>query len=214
MINNRKTIVSSIVAIAILGTTGAALAAAAVATTAVNVRSGPGTGYGIVDSLHAGETVDVEGCNGSWCKIQHIGPDGWVSGNYLAATGGGGGGAPAPAPEPDIPFNFGVTVGPGGPSFSFGLGDAPPPAPVPVAAKVCFYKNSNFGGANYCVQAGKVKGHLSAGWNNKISSIKLFGGAQVQVCKGVNYAAGCRTLTGSKAHLGTFNNKITSYQTW
>ena len=49
-------------------------ALAAEATSSVNVRSGPGTGYAIVDTLSAGETVDIDRCVGSgWCYVQKRG---------------------------------------------------------------------------------------------------------------------------------------------
>lgn len=68
----------------LFGIAGAALAAPAVATSNVNVRSGPGTGYGAVDTLIRGTRVDVQGCQGGWCYVVKSGPDGWVSWQYLA----------------------------------------------------------------------------------------------------------------------------------
>jgi len=65
-------------------TAGAALAA--VATSSVNVRTGPGTGYGIVDTLRPGEFVNINGRSNGWCSVSKPGPDGWVSCAYL--TGG------------------------------------------------------------------------------------------------------------------------------
>jgi uncharacterized protein YraI len=63
--------------------TAASFAAAAYATGSVNVRQGPGTGYRVVDQLRSGESVDVRGCTGGWCRVEHSGPDGWVSSSYL-----------------------------------------------------------------------------------------------------------------------------------
>lgn len=213
--NTKRNTIASVIAIStLLATAGAALAASAVATTAVNVRSGPGTGYAIRDSLYTGEQVDVEGCNGSWCKIQHVGPDGWVSKTYLAASGRGGGRSGGGNSASDIPFNFGVTVGPGGPSISFGFGDAPAPVPVHVAPKVCFYKNAGFTGSRFCVPAGHHTNHLPRHWNDKISSIRLIGDAKVEVCKTFWNAGHCATLHDSKSHLRGFNNTISSFRSW
>ena len=66
----------------------AALAVEATAKSAVNVRSGPGTSFGKVDVLYAGEPVSITECRANWCHIQHPGPDGWVSARYLIAAGG------------------------------------------------------------------------------------------------------------------------------
>ncbi len=102
---NRKLIASTLGTLAVLATTAAASAAPAVATSNVNVRSGPGTGYGIVDALRRGERVDIQYCRGSWCYIEKRGPDGWVSANYLSTGGGWDGGwdggyEPPPPPRP------------------------------------------------------------------------------------------------------------------
>jgi hypothetical protein len=199
-------------AVVVLLSTAAAFAQPGVATGAVNVRTGPGTGYAKVGTLSAGELVDVKQCQGSWCFVdRNSGTDGWVSANYLQPA------AAQPAPsDPDIPFNFGVTVGPGGPSFSFGIGDAPPPAPVPPPApappKVCFFKSSNFAGGSFCVSPGDSNPILAGSWNDSISSISVEGGAQVTVCKNVNYGGSCATIITSKASLSSYNNAISSFQ--
>ncbi|WP_171015875.1 SH3 domain-containing protein [Devosia sp. FKR38] len=79
---------SGLAALALLATAGSAFAATAYATNNVNVRSGPGTYYGVVDTLRRGERVDVQQCRGSWCYVEKRGPDGWVSANYLSRGGG------------------------------------------------------------------------------------------------------------------------------
>lgn len=72
----------------VLGGSAAALAAPAVVDSPLNVRSGPGTQYRVVDVARRGEVVDVDYCRGSWCRIERRGPDGWVSANYLSRGGG------------------------------------------------------------------------------------------------------------------------------
>src|SRR5690606_24582177 len=79
----RKLFASGLATLAVLATTAAASAAPAFATSNVNVRSGPGTGYAIVDALRRGERVDVQQCRGSWCYVERRGADGWVSASYL-----------------------------------------------------------------------------------------------------------------------------------
>jgi hypothetical protein len=60
---------------------------AAEAVGSVNVRSGPGTSYRVVDRLARGENVNVQRCRSSgWCYITHPGPDGWVSARYLVSN--------------------------------------------------------------------------------------------------------------------------------
>ena len=67
-----------------LGAT-AATAAPAYASTTVNVRSGAGTGYPVIDVLRSGQRVEVDYCRGAWCMVHKPGPDGWVNANYLGA---------------------------------------------------------------------------------------------------------------------------------
>ncbi|MGA0532155.1 SH3 domain-containing protein [Hansschlegelia sp. KR7-227] len=73
---------------ALLASTGAALAATATATADLNVRSGPGTNYAVVDTMPAGETVNVIGCSSGWCEISMGGGSGFASASYLDIGGG------------------------------------------------------------------------------------------------------------------------------
>jgi uncharacterized protein YgiM (DUF1202 family) len=50
----------------------------------LNVRSGPGTGYGILGTLPRGALVNGYGKTGSWMKITYNGSTAYVSANYLA----------------------------------------------------------------------------------------------------------------------------------
>jgi hypothetical protein len=72
------------------------------ATTAVNVRSGACTRFGVVRTLNPGETVKSTGWSGSDCGHTWIGVSGsfgygYVSSLYVKEIGGGG---PSPAPTP------------------------------------------------------------------------------------------------------------------
>ena len=62
---------------------------AAVATTDLNVRGGPGTEYPVVGFLKSGEAVALQGClDGSkWCVLGDSG--GWVYSDYLSSDVGG-----------------------------------------------------------------------------------------------------------------------------
>lgn len=84
---SHKLAAAGLATLALLATTGVASAATAYATGNVNVRSGPGTGYAVIDALRRGQQVDVQYCRGSWCYVEKRGPDGWVSANYLDRGG-------------------------------------------------------------------------------------------------------------------------------
>ena len=62
-----------------------------IATSPVNVRTGPSTDFKIVSRLTRGESVEVAQCTSdrTWCYVSHNGPDGWVAANYLRTPGSG-----------------------------------------------------------------------------------------------------------------------------
>jgi uncharacterized protein YraI len=93
---------------------GAAAAAPAMVTSDLNLRSGPGTGYGVIDTLPAGSPVDVLGCTGSWCRVSSAEGEGFASGNFLDMSGGAYAAAPgAVVVEPGYRYAPGYGYGPG-----------------------------------------------------------------------------------------------------
>ena len=128
----------SILSLAALGlslTVNTASAVEASARSAVNIRTGPGTGYARVDALYAGEIVNITQCQRRWCYIEHPGPDGWVAGNYLVASGGSGGsassGSGSSGSDAAAAAIFGAIIG-GIIGSSSSSSPAPAPAPAPA----------------------------------------------------------------------------------
>jgi uncharacterized protein YraI len=57
------------------------------ATTNLNLRSGPGTNYSIIDRIPAGASVDLEQNNGGgWVQIYYDGNYGYVFSKYLRSN--------------------------------------------------------------------------------------------------------------------------------
>lgn len=55
----------------------------------LNVRTGPGTGYGRIDSLNNGAVVTITGEEKGWYQISYgEGKTGWVSGDYIRLSAG------------------------------------------------------------------------------------------------------------------------------
>lgn len=186
----------------------AAQAAPGVVTSNVNVRSGPGTGYGVVDTLRRGQSVDVQQCQGSWCYVAKPGPDGWVAANYLSA-----GGQPVNPGQPGLSFGF--NIGPGGPSVNIGVGQPRPPVvvnpvplPEPVYGEVCFYDRTRFRGESFCAESGDSIRNLG-NWTDRISSLDNPDGLAVQICSQSNFRD-CRTYTTSASSLGDFDDYVGS----
>ncbi|MCB1518893.1 MAG: SH3 domain-containing protein [Hyphomicrobiaceae bacterium] len=174
-------------------TASSALAIPATAKSPVNVRTGPSTSYNRVDTLDEGELVDITECKDGWCFIEHDGPDGWVSGNYLIQDPNAvlpdieEDGAPTPTSEPQ------------------------PNADVP---RVCFYAGTDFTGNHGCISAGTQDEQMTGYWNDKISSIQVESGASITVCRDWFFKGFCETYDASVSSLNGFlNHQISSYRT-
>jgi hypothetical protein len=189
-----------------------ASAAPAVATGSVNVRSGPGTSYGVIDTLRAGQTVDVLGCRSGWCYVEKSGPDGYVSSSYLRRSSGG---TATFEPNFNLSFNFpqgSVSIGSGGVSIGVGPGRPDRPNPPPSSSlpgDVCFYSGADYTGSRFCMDQGDMTPYVGAQWNNRISSFRNPYGYQVAVCDDAGYDD-CRTYRTSARSLGSFDNAISS----
>lgn len=60
--------------------------------------------------------------------------------------------------------------------------------PRPPRAGACFYQNANFRGDYFCVAAGDGWDEMPEGLNDRISSIRLFGDAEVVVYRNRNFS--------------------------
>lgn len=209
----------------VVSATSYAAAVEAQAKSTVNVRTGPGTSFSIVGQLSTGEVVDIKECAPSnFCFVERDGTDGWVSSTYLVPvedeapeppSGGGG------SSNPDCSFGF--SVGPGGPSLSVNCGDAPPPPPPPPPPApepdedepgACFYTGNAFSGQQFCMGLG-TRNALNPTFNNKISSVELFGGAKVRLCDNPGLGGTCKVIgTDTAPLLPAINDKASSLKVY
>jgi len=146
---------------------GGAVRGNAVATANVNVRQGPGTNHRVIDVLQRGDSVFINRCQNNWCLIEHAGPSGWVSRNYLREVidtgrpgGGGGGGGGVIIPP----------IGGGGGGNRL----------------VCFFERADFRGPNFCARPGESDRNLGS-WGRRIVSIRIDGRTAVDVCTQRNF---------------------------
>jgi hypothetical protein len=186
----------------------------AMATIGLNVRSGPGSGYSIVDTLAPNEIVNLTECRtNNWCYVTHAGPDGWVNSNYLTAA------PDVSPPEPNCRFRLVFTPG-GKPSFELVCGDTtspwagPFPGPTSATNRACFYDGPNYTGEFFCRTIG-VYNTLPPVANDRITSVQVFGNARVRLCERQNMGPFCRDVTHNEAQLGKFlNNKVSSLRVY
>lgn len=57
-----------------------------ITASALNVRSGPGTSYGVVGGLSKGKSATVVGTSGSWYKIKYGSGYGYISSKYTSSS--------------------------------------------------------------------------------------------------------------------------------
>ena len=68
-------------ALSLPGSAAAEMAAAT--TTDLNLRTGPGTGHGIIMAMPAGAYVTIHQCGAGWCEVSYGNRTGWASQRYL-----------------------------------------------------------------------------------------------------------------------------------
>jgi uncharacterized protein YraI len=58
----------------------------ATASSDLNIRSGPGSDYAVIDVMAASSEAELIGCmeDGSWCQVSYNGVEGWVYSGYLS----------------------------------------------------------------------------------------------------------------------------------
>jgi uncharacterized protein YraI len=105
--------------------TGVAAVEPATVVTTSNLRAGPGTEYPVQAIIPGGATIDVQGCDGSWCVARYAGYEGYISQSVVAA-GGAPGPAVAVAPDDHYYDGYGPDYGYApsydyyGPSYGYG----------------------------------------------------------------------------------------------
>ena len=100
------------------GTTSPGSFVGTVMANTLNIRSGPGTNYGILGKTRAGQRLEINGtdASGSWLRIRmSTGPAGWVSRQYVRAPSGC-------CPVVGLPNSAATPVPPA---------PVPPPTPLP-----------------------------------------------------------------------------------
>jgi hypothetical protein len=77
---------------------------------------------------------------------------------------------------------------------------------------VCFYTDSNYRGANFCVSSNESSRNVGPRYNDRISSIRIFGRAQVTVYDNESFNGSRSTFSQDMPNLGVWNDRITSFE--
>ena len=152
--------------------------------------------------------------NGGWCFVNMY--NGWVSAGSIDN--------PPAQPQPQQPPQQPQPQQPQqpnnpGPGFSFdfniGGGNNNPDNWDDSDDGACFYTNTNFRGRSFCVDVGEGSNRLPSGWNDAISSIEVFGDAEVDVCVDRNLRGLCSTIRRDTSRLPSrINDRISSFEVY
>jgi AraC-like DNA-binding protein len=76
----------------------------------------------------------------------------------------------------------------------------------------CFYRDSNFRGDYFCVNAGRDYSSLPSGMNDQISSVRMFGGAEVTIFQDSRFEGRSRNFRGDVRNLKDegWNDRLSS----
>lgn len=102
-----------------------------------------------------------------------------------------------------------------GRGFGFGREDRDDRDNRPARDRICVYEDINYGGRSQCWNADEEERNLSGtGWNDRISSIRVFGRARVEVYRDADYRGQRLRLERDAADLGAMNwsDQISSFQ--
>jgi len=86
--------------------------------------------------------------------------------------------------------------------------------PSTPSTGVCFYQSTNFAGPYFCVRAGNGYEDVPSGSSNRISSIRIFGNAEVLVYSGRRYSGRSELFDYDVRNVRSdFNDQIVSFET-
>lgn len=178
----------------------------AAATSALNVRTGPGTNYPVVAALSRNQVVQVGQCNSAntWCQVSAANIRGWASARYLRPVEPVGPSRPGSGREPDVGISINT------PNFSFSIGQGRPGTP-PARGRVCFFEEYNYGGRSFCAAGNDNERYIGNFWNDRIRSARVEGNVSATVCTGPNFTGRCGVIDRSVRNLGMLSDDISSY---
>jgi hypothetical protein len=85
----------------------------------------------------------------------------------------------------------------------------------PARDRICVYEDINYGGRSQCWNADEEERNLNGrGWNDRISSIRVYGRARIEVYRDADYRGQRMRIERDAADLGAINwsDQISSFQ--
>jgi hypothetical protein len=78
----------------------------------------------------------------------------------------------------------------------------------------CFYKEAGFGAEYFCMRRGESYNNLTPGYNDRISAIRVFGGAEVTFYNDSNYGGRRASTRRDVANLKNWRTADDPTRTW
>lgn len=208
-IMTRTHLIATLAALLVAGGTTAAFAAPnAMADGDFDLRKSPKNSAKAVNFVEEGDLLTITECTKSWCYAKVPGPDGWIRRDYLLPIDDEG------EVYEDEPFSLNFNFGPGGPKITIGGGSSGGGGNGGGgggAPRACFFEDVGYAGQSFCVGAGQSVPNVGYQWNDAISSVRVYGGAQVEACADDNFNGGCTTWAQNVSNVGgNWNDRVTS----
>lgn len=149
-------------------------------TEPLTLREGPGPAYALAGQIAADVQIKVLRCEELWCAVDGPGGRGWTSKQFIV---------------------FGKTSAdwPGGVNPDY-----------PTGGTICFYRGTNFTGAELCLASGRVIDDLALlGLDNAFSSVQVFG-ASAAVCRDRDFQSYCERVIASQPVLDQYLRRALS----
>jgi hypothetical protein len=169
-----------------------------------SIPSGMGNEISSIRVLGAGEVVvfkdnNMRGRSARFTRdVSDLRRGGWNDQISSIDVGGGGGGGGYPGEHRGGGGGGGVGVP------VWGRNEAMP------RAGACFYEDANFRGQYFCVQRGASYPSLPRGFNDRISSVRVFG-VRVEIFKDINFRGRTSQFRGDVRDLrGSWKDDISS----
>lgn len=193
------------------------------ATAGMNIRSGPGVGYGRVGSMAENAPGDLLECTpeGRWCRVRTSNATGWIAGAFLVLQSGDLQGRRVRDVAGRISFDEQEEETPSPQTASTEPSGEPQPEPEPAetavtapqSREVCFYSEFESEGEADCYSGAKEAITLGRSWNDRIASLSVPEGFAVTVCDNYGLTGRCQTFSSSVDRMpASLNGRISSWR--
>jgi 5S rRNA maturation endonuclease (ribonuclease M5) len=82
----------------------------------------------------------------------------------------------------------------------------------PPSEGVCLYMDADYKGEEFCIDGNENQTRMDARYNNRASSVRVFGGARLTVYEDANYKGSYQTYSQDVPNLRNWGDRVSSFQ--